>query len=141
MKCLVGMKPQELQLLEYSIKSPAKVSAALNVSHSPAQRSQLLTNSSADLCRSSSCSKIWQLYKSNIGAFQMHLRNWWCSQKHLTILLHSPRALCLTVRGPRCKWPHVHALVRSSVLSRRFPYSLQTDLHVVDDMLHCSWYS
>jgi len=100
-KCLVVMlKPL---LWEYGTKSPAGVSAALEVSQRAAQWSHLLSKSPADLRRGLKSSTIWLFYKSNLVASWMHLHKCRCFHEHLRLLLESLRAHC---SAPRGVWEH-----------------------------------
>jgi hypothetical protein len=112
------------------LHSCAEVSAALEVSHRAVQRFQLVQKSPADLHRGPSCSTIWLLYKSNIGASLTHLKNCRCSQEHHRMLMLSLRALWLAAAGPGSIWKYLKLLVKSSRVSGRFAWGLQMNLHL-----------
>ena len=96
------------------------------------QQSQLLLMSSAELHRGFSCSKICLFYKSHLVAFWMHLHNCSCFQKHLTMLLHSLRALSLPPGGPGSIWKDSNAQVWSTSIFQRIASGFWTDLQFGD---------
>jgi len=62
----------------------------------------------------------------------MHLHNCRCFQEHLTMLLHSLRALCKAPGGAGSIWKYLEALVRTTRVSARFAYGFRTNLRFAD---------
>jgi len=95
-----------------------EVSAALEVSSRPVQRSHQLQNLTILIV--------------NLVASWMHLHNYRCFQVHLRMLLQSLRALCKAPGGPGSIWKYFEELVRVTRVSRRFACGFQTNLHFAD---------
>jgi len=112
------------------------VSAALDVSLSPAQRSWQHWKSPANMRRGLTCPKFRLFNESNLVVSSMPLHNCRCFQEHLGMLLQSLRALCLALGGPVSIWKYSGALVRTTGVSGRFVCDFRTDLHFADATWH-----
>jgi len=101
-----------------SCRACAEVSAALEVSCRPAQRSQQLQNLTILIV--------------NVVASCIHLHNFRCFQGQLRMLLQRLRAYCKAPGGAGSIWKYLEALVRATGVSGRFACGFLTDLHFPD---------
>jgi len=103
---------------QVSFRACTEVSAALEVSRRPAQRSQHL--------------QYLTILIVNLVASWMCLHHYRHFQDHVIILLQSPRALCNAPGGAERMWKYLEALVRATGVSGRFAYGFWTELHFAD---------
>ena len=103
---------------QVSRRACTEVSAALEVSCRPAQRSQKLQNLTLQIV--------------NFVASWMHLHNSRCFREDLRMLLQSLRAYCKAPGGPGRIWKYLEALVRTTGVSERFVCGFWTNLYSAD---------
>jgi hypothetical protein len=99
------------------------------VSSRAVERSLLIWQSFADLCKHRSCSKVLLSYKSNFEAFRMRLYNCGCFQRPLLLPLQYMRALHKVSHGSGNIGSLLEILVRSNRTTRRYMSGFQTDLY------------
>jgi len=112
--------------------SCAAISAAFAASRRAVQQLQLLSKSTADLCRHLRSSTIWLSYEVNFIATWMHLHNCRCFQEHLRMLLQSLSALGLSPGKSVSIEMYLETLLRSRWVSGKITHFFWIDLHFAD---------
>jgi len=103
---------------QVSRRACAEISAALEVTRRPAQRSRQGWN--------------LNILILNLVASWMHLHNCRCLQGHLRMLLQSLRVYCEAPGGPGSIWKSLEALLRDTGVSGSFAFGFRTDLRFAD---------